>query len=197
MRSASGSQIEQPGRASSRVGLGRVLRARGLDGGLLVAVHGDDASTLRAAFEVTLEGDPGEIPFWVRRLEPAGRTGEGHERVCLWLEGLTDRERAERWTGAAVVVAESDLPELAEGEFYWREVIGARCRLADGKALGVVEEIWPTGAHDVLVVRQGASTRLIPATDEVLVRLDRAAGELWIDPPEGMLLSDDAEPQEA
>ncbi len=196
MRSASGSQIEQPARASSQVGLGRVLRARGLDGALLVALHGDDASTLRAASEVTLEGDPGEIPFQVRRLESAGRTGDGREIICLWLEGLTDRGRAERWTGAAVVVAESDLPDLAEGEFYWREVIGARCRLADGEELGVVEEIWPTGAHDVLVVRQGASTRLIPATDEVLVRLDRAAGELWIDPPEGVLLPADVDPQE-
>jgi 16S rRNA processing protein RimM len=49
------------------------------------------------------------------------------------------------------------------------------------------EEIWPTGSNDVLVIRDGTRTRLVPALRSVLVRVDATAGELWIDPPAGLL----------
>ena len=95
--------------------------------------------------------------------------------------------------GTNVVLIDPDLlPEAAleplpEGEFYWREILGLRCLTLAGEELGTVEEIWPTGDVDVLVVRQADRTRLIPALAGLMVRVDREAGELWIDPPEGLL----------
>ena len=175
------------------VELGRVQRPHGLDGGLLVVLYGDDPANLLAAPEVLLRGAPGEIPFLRRAAEDAGPSREGHARVRLWLEGITDRACAERWSGARLLIAEHLLERLPEGEFYWRDLIGAACRLPDGTPLGTVEEIWPTAGHDVLVVRDGGRTRLLPATDQVLVRLDRLEGgrrELTVDPPPGAL--DDA-----
>jgi 16S rRNA processing protein RimM len=169
------------------VELGRVERPHGRDGALLVVLHGDDPANLLAAPEVTLAGDLGEIPFRTRAADEAGATSAGHARVRLSLEGLDSRERAERWRGARVLLAEDLLAELPPGEYYWRDLIGCSCRLPDGTAVGRVEEIWPTGGHDVLVLRDGARRRLVPTTDEVLVRFDRERGELWIDPPEGLL----------
>ena len=62
-----------------------------------------------------------------------------------------------------------------------------RCFLTLGAAgvlLGTLDEIWPTPGHDVLVLRQGGETRLVPASDGVIVRFDRTSGDLWLDPPE-------------
>jgi 16S rRNA processing protein RimM len=157
-----------------------------LDGGLLVALHSDDAANLHGASQLVLSGTPGDVPFGVRRIEVNGRSAR------IWLDGMIDRTSAERWAGAAVCIPEAALPALPDGEFYWREIIGTRCRLPDGQTLGTVREIWPTGSNDVLVVEGASGTVLVPATEEVLVRLDRAAGELWIDPPAGLL---DAEPE--
>ncbi len=182
-----------PDGGAKDVELGRVQRPHGRDGGLLVVLYGDDPANLLAAPEVLLRGAPGEIPFLRRAAEDAGPSREGHARVRLWLEGITDRTCAERWSGARLLIAEHLLERLPEGEFYWRELIGAACRLPDGTALGTVEEIWPTAGHDVLVVRDGGRTRLLPATDQVLVRLDRLEGGgrgLTVDPPPGSL--DDA-----
>lgn len=169
------------------VELGRVQRPHGRDGGLLVVLYGDDPANLLAAPEVLLRGAPGEIPFLRRAAEDAGPSREGHARVRLWLQGITDRARAERWSGARLLIAEHLLERLPEGEFYWRDLIGTRCRLPGGETLGTVCEIWPTGSNDVLVIESQGKTVLVPATEEVLVRLDRAAGELWIDPPTGLL----------
>ena len=180
-------------RSPATVELGRVQRPHGLDGGFLVLLYGDDPANLLAAPEVLLCGEPGEIPFRTRAAEDAGSGRERRARVRLWLEGITDRERAERWSGARLAIGEHLLESLPEGEFYWRDLIGASCRLPDGTVLGTLEEIWPTAGHDVLVVRDGGRTRLLAATDEVLVRLERTSDDtrvLTLDPPEGSL--DDA-----
>ena len=183
MRVASPSQDGDASRASSRVELGRVLRARGLDGALLVLLHGEDPSNLAGAEEVTLEGAPGEVPFRVRHVESAGSARDGRARVALWLEGLSSRERAEHWAGASLWLASAQLAELPEDEFYWRDLLGARCLAADGTPLGVLEEIWPTAGHDVLVLRSGGKQRLVAASDDAFLRFDAERGELWLDPP--------------
>lgn len=173
--------------ASASVELGRVGRPHKLSGALSVQLYGDDPTNLLNADEVTLTGEVGSIPFHVRRAEDAGSGPGGAGQVRLWLDGIEDREAAEAWTGAVVSVAESALAPLPEGEFYWRELIGTRCRLPDGELLGTVAELWPTRGHDVVVVKSAGRTVLLPATDDVLVRLDRERGELWVDPPPGLL----------
>jgi len=169
------------------VEVGRVLRPHGFDGVLLVELHGDDPGNLLGADIVTLTGDPGAIPFQVKEARAAGPPRDGHGRVRLVLSGLDSRERAQVWSGARLSIPEHALQPLPEGEFYWRELMGLRCRLPDGRELGVVEEIRPGGLHDVLVIRDGTHTHLVPTPRGVLVRLDRAEGQLWIAPPDGWL----------
>ncbi len=171
--------------------VGRVARAVGLDGGLLVKLHGEDASNLLAAAELRLEGRPGSIPFRARDGQAAGASGDGHARARLWLVGLTTRERAEIWIGAAVSIRSSALAELAEGEFYWRDLIGLSVSTVDGRELGRVAEIWPTGSNDVLVVTRDEKTVLVPALRDVLASVDLAGGRIVIDPPDGLLEDDE------
>ncbi len=184
--SASGVRISAGDGGDASVDLGRVVRPHGFDGTLLIELYGDDPANLLAAEAVTLSGEPGTIPFRVRCAREAGFS-QGHARVRMALNGLDSRERAEAWSGARLLIPEQTLRPLPEGEFYWRELLGLRCRLPDGRDLGVIEEIWPGAQNDVLVVRAGSRTRLVPALHQLLVRLDRAAGELWIDPPAGLL----------
>jgi 16S rRNA processing protein RimM len=183
MRAANESQQQGVRRAGARVEIGRVLRPRGLDGSLLVALFGDDCEGLRSASEIALAGDPGELTFRVREIEELAPGRDGRPRISLKLSGLSERSRAEHWSGAALSIDAGSLPELAEDEFYWHEILGARCRDRAGAPLGTLDEIWPTPGHDVLVVRQHGETRLLPASDKVIVRFDRESGELWLDPP--------------
>jgi len=169
------------------VEIGRVERARGLDGSLLVSLHGADPANLLAAAEISLRGDPGCIPFRVIRAHDRGRASSGRARVELHLAGLTSREQASGWSGASVSIARSALPSLPEGEYYAHDLIGLEVRSVDGRRLGCVQEIWPTPGHDVLVVATQAEPVLIPAVQPVLLRVDLAAGEVWIDPPAGLI----------
>ncbi len=169
------------------VEIGWLLRPTGREGRLLVELHGEDLKNLLEATEVRLEGGPGEIPFRIRHALAASPSRAGHARAHLELLGLGSREQAVEWKGARLSLREAAIQALPAGEFYWREIIGLRARLPDGSELGRVEEIWSTRASDVLVVCKGSHQNLVPALRELLVRVDLEAGEIWLDPPAGMI----------
>jgi 16S rRNA processing protein RimM len=57
----------------------------------------------------------------------------------------------------------------------------------DGAFLGTVTSVIPTGSNDVYVVQNGEREVLIPAIDGVVISIDPAAGEMVVDPLEGLL----------
>ena len=112
--------------------------------------------------------------------------GRGH--VLLRLAGIDSREQAEPLVGQEVQAEARRFPELADGEYYWFQLLGLPVvHAGDGTILGRLEAIWPTGAHDVYVVRQGKREVLLPAVEEVIQEIDLQAGVVKVRPPEGLL----------
>lgn len=102
--------------------------------------------------------------------------GRPHSRFLLAkLEGVGDRDAAERLRGMDVAVARDELPEPGEDEYYWDDLIGLEVVNASGVRLGRVEGLLETGAHDVLRV-VGERERLIPFTAPIVLEVDPSAG---------------------
>ena len=80
------------------------------------------------------------------------------------------------------------LPELPQGEFYWRDLIGMSVVTDKGYSLGIVDDLMETGSNDVLVVKAnskdafGQAERLIPfLTDSVIKEVKYDAREITVD----------------
>lgn len=111
-------------------------------------------------------------------LEAAGPRGKG---LVAKIAGVDGRDEARAWIGWEIAVPRDELPPLAEGEYYWSDLLGLRVRTTDGQDLGRVARLMETGANDVLVV-QGDRERLIPFIPEQVVRsVDLGEGELEVD----------------
>lgn len=118
-----------------------------------------------------------------------GEAGRG-TKLRAKLAGVDSREAAEGLVGSLIAVGRSQLAKLAEGEYYWDDLIGLRVVNREGVGLGRVEEVLETGANDVLVVRddgvgEGGNgdgrERLLPWSPYVIVGVEREAGCIRVD----------------
>lgn len=128
-----------------------------------------------------------EFPFWYLEIEGEQRRHDLDEtfvrsgRLLARLAGVTDRTTAAALRHVGIAIPRSQLPPLAEGEWYWADLIGLTVETADGIVLGRVDHLLETGANDVLVVR-GDRERLIPWIPGRVVReVDTARGRLTVD----------------
>lgn len=103
------------------------------------------------------------------------------QKLLAKLDGVDDRSAAEQLAGQWIAIAESQLTPLPPGEYYWSDLIGLAAVNLRGVELGVVEQLIETGANDVLVVRDGATERLLPWAPRVIVEVELAAGRLRVD----------------
>ncbi|KZN54127.1 ribosome maturation factor RimM [Pseudoalteromonas luteoviolacea] len=101
---------------------------------------------------------------------------------------INDRDEAMAYTNAEIAVNSEQLPELPEGEFYWRDLIGMTVVTNKGYNLGHVDDLMETGSNDVLVVKAnkkdafGQTERLIPfLTDSVIVEVKHEEREITVD----------------
>lgn len=165
--------------------VGRVTGAHGIRGGLRIHSYAESIELYRIgeALRVFLPNgsETTMIVEWVR---PHGRG------LRMGLESVHDRNQAEGLAGASLYVEKSRLPVLEEGTYYWYELIGLRVYDTAGILLGSLDEVIPTPANDVYVVRGEVDGRsrelLIPAIATVVGNIDLEGGVMVVDPPEGL-----------
>ena len=163
----------RPVTESRRVVLGRVVAAHGLRGWLRVRVFGDSPDNLMRAPELMFGASSDDRETETREVERAetGRPGE----VRLLLAGISDRDQAQALRGHLIMVDESEIERLPEGEYYEYEFIGCRVEDEEGQTIGTVRGVWSTGAADVLIVDDGlGGQHLIPTGGDFLREVDVA-----------------------
>ena len=98
----------------------------------MVVLYGEESRNLCASECVRLSLGSRNQEFSRSRSSVAPRTGRA--RVRLWLDGIANRNQAEAWVGAELAIPVHVLEPLPAGEYYWRDLIGLRCRTCDGNA---------------------------------------------------------------
>ena len=95
-------------------------------------------------------------------------------------EGINDRDQAFALRGLEISVPRSALPDPADDEYFWADLIGMEVVNQQGAVLGRVDSLMETGAHDVLVIK-GSKEHLIPFIDAFVGKVDVAAGTIAVD----------------
>jgi 16S rRNA processing protein RimM len=160
------------------VRVGKVVKAVGLKGHLGV---GGTEGALANAPVLWLKRD-GDDPGEERRIVEARSQG----RVwAVRVEGVEDRTAAEALVGREVWAEREHLGDAGEDAHFWADLEGLRVETVEGSLVGTVTGLYETGGVDVLVVTRGEREWLVPLAPYVTV--DRAAGRLVVDAPEGLL----------
>ena len=165
--------------------IGRVVGIHGVRGELKVEILTDDPHRFGLLQQVLVGLEDQEPVPWI--LE-GYRLHKGH--ALLKLQGCDDRTAAEALRGYYIQVHFEDALPLEEDEYFEHQIVGLQVWTAAGELLGEVAEILYTGANDVYVVRGGSPGRrdiLIPAIEDVVLKVDLDGGRLVVELPEGLL----------
>lgn len=123
------------------------------------------------------------------QIERAARHGARH---LVTFKGVSDRTEAESLRGTLLVVPESWLPELPEGEYWPFQLTGCIVQTESGREIGVVSEVIPNAANDLWVaVDEAGDETLIPALRTVVARVDLEARTILVHDVAGITAPDE------
>ncbi|MEK7851238.1 MAG: ribosome maturation factor RimM [Deltaproteobacteria bacterium] len=161
--------------------IGKVVRAQGIKGKLKIWPLADPDIFITAKGVFLGRDELHSVYYKVT----ASQLHKGS--ILLGLDGVETVNKAEELIGSHVFAETKTLEELPDGEYYWFQIIGLDVVTEDGRLLGKVKEILPTGSNDVYVVRDGSKEYLIPAIEEVVKDIDVSGGKIVISPMKGLL----------
>jgi 16S rRNA processing protein RimM len=106
-------------------------------------------------------------------------------RMLVRFKGTVTREAAAELTNGELLADSERLPDPGPGQVYYFQLVGLEVRTEDGRVLGTLADILPTGAHPVYIVR-GERELLIPAAPDVIRNVDLAARTMTVALPAGL-----------
>jgi 16S rRNA processing protein RimM len=165
--------------------VGRVVRAHGVTGEVVVEIRTDDPDT-RFAPGTTLRAKPSRGGPERDYVVDSAREHSG--RLLVRLDGVADRTAADSLRGTLFVVDTADLPPIEEpDEFYDHQLEGLQVVTIAGTPVGSVAEVLHTAAGELLSVRSEAGEVLVPFVSAIVTSVSLADQTIEIDPPEGLL----------
>ena len=158
--------------------LGTIGAAHGIKGEVRITSHTQDPEAI--ATYGALETDrPGlTIQIQSARLQK--------NVLIARLEGVRDRDAAEKLNGVSLFLEREKLPEPDdEDDFYHADLIGLDARLDSGVSIGRVIALHNHGAGDLIEIQDElkGDTFLFPFTKAVVPTVRIADGYLVITPP--------------
>jgi 16S rRNA processing protein RimM len=156
--------------------MGRVAGAQGIQGWIKVQPYTAEPDSL-LDYRSWWLGD--EKQGW-RELDVLKSSLHGRGLIAQ-LMGCHDRNTAEKYKGLLIAIPRSRLPEPAEDEYYWADLIGLEVRNLGDERLGVVDSLQDTGANQVLCVAGEKGEILIPFIASAIKQVDLADKVIRVD----------------
>jgi 16S rRNA processing protein RimM len=120
------------------------------------------------------------------------KRGDSYERVrvqvnratddaaFISLEGVEDREQAEKLRGTLLYVDRAHAIELTEDETFLCDLIGLRGVDDEGREIGVIKDVLQPGGNDVYIFSGPRGDVLVPALKSVVKKVDLDAGVMTL-----------------
>ena len=152
--------------------IGEITKPQGVRGEVKVRPCTCDVSRFEGLETVYVErgGEYAPLGIAVNRL--------GDDAVFMNVEGVTDRDGAEKLRGTRLYIDRAHAVELDGDANFLADLYGLRGTVSDGRDLGKLTDVMQPGGNDVYVFKGPLGEVLVPALKSVVMKVDLQAGEM-------------------
>lgn len=187
-------QAPRPAEGAGSLRVGRLTKPHGLKGGMKLELYTDNPELRFVPGSVFHLQVPEESEWFGRTIEL---------RELRWFNGVPvgffaevpDRSAAESIVRAILWIDEAAVASGAEeNAWYDHQLIGMAVH-RDGLPVGTVAEVQHFPAQDLLAVKTGTGTVLVPFVAAIVPEVDLEAGVVTVTPPAGLFEDLPEEPE--
>jgi len=162
-----------------KINIGKITSAVGLKGEVKVYNYSDSADIYMSTKALYVDDTLMNIQ----------NVRQQKSMVILKLEGIDDRNEAEKARGSELFITEADLPELPEGQFYVRDLIGMTViNEENNETIGEVRDVIQNTAQDIFDVKTSEGKQvLIPKVPEFIIDIDAETRRIKVRLIEGLM----------
>lgn len=162
------------------IAVGRIVAPHGIRGEVRVQPWTDYPERFQPGMRVFVERGPGWTTVQSVRSFRGGL-------LLLRLEGIGDRNAAERLRGARLLIPRSERVPLPPGAYYTLDLLGWPVVRPDGVPVGRLRDVLRAPAHDLLEVELADGRRALVPAVRALVEIDEQARRIVVQPVPGLL----------
>ncbi len=145
-----------------QVTLAAISGAHGITGEVRLKLFGEGVAALKRYTTFNVSGSGGKLTLEKLRDDTKGGA------IARFAE-VTDRTAAEALRGTVLAVPRATLPPLAEGEYYYADLIGLPAVSTTGEDLGHCIAVDNYGAGDILEIERPDKKRfMVPMRTEAV-----------------------------
>ncbi|MBE5802174.1 MAG: 16S rRNA processing protein RimM [Clostridiales bacterium] len=152
--------------------IGEITKPQGIRGEVKVRHYTDDPERFYDLEEALMPAGNGFAPIKVLGARVNG------DDVYLQLEGVDDRNEAEKLRGVKLYVDRAHARELPEDEVFIADILGLPAFDTKGNPIGKLTDVLTPGGVDVFVFQTPKGTLMTPGLKDVLLEVNVDEGRI-------------------
>ncbi|WP_027065105.1 ribosome maturation factor RimM [Maribacter sp. Hel_I_7] len=162
--------------------LGNIVSKYSFKGEVLVKLDTDDPEIYENMESVFVSLGNNLVPFFIKRCRL-------HKSNLLRIdfEEVKSESDADRIMKSGLYLPLTMLPKLTGNKFYYHEIVGFNMIDAVHGDIGIVQSVNDTTAQALFEVQKEDKQLLIPVSDDIITKVDRANKSIFVKTPEGLV----------
>lgn len=170
---------------STKLRVGRLLKAHGLKGAIKLELYTDSPNE-RFQKGAVLELQVPDTSPWFGKTITVSELKWFNSSPVLFLEGVSDRTAAESLIKAILLVEQPlDVSPTESDAWYDHQLVGLKV-FRDGAEIGEIARVDHLPAQDLLAIKLSDREVLLPFVSKFVPKVDVEAGLIEITPPGGL-----------
>lgn len=162
--------------------LGKIAKKFSFKGEVLLYLDTDEPELYENMESVFVERNNHLIPFFIEH-----SILHKNDLLRVRFEDVKNEQEADEIVGAEIYLPLKMLPKLSGNKFYFHEVIGFTVTDRRLGMVGKIQKILDNTAQPLFQIEHEGREILIPMVDHFIIKVDRAAKNILLDVPEGLI----------